>query len=39
VKVEQGGAEAKEPPGPVTTEEVPLRQACGGYVDWFIEEG
>ena len=39
VKVEKGGAEAKEPPGPATTEEVPLRQACGGYVDWFIEEG
>ncbi len=37
VKVEDG-ADVKDPPGPATVEEVPLREACGGYVDWYVEE-
>ena len=37
VKMEDG-ADVKDPPGPAAAEEVPLREACGGYVDWYSEE-
>ncbi len=30
--------DVKDPPGPVAAQAVSLRQACGGYVDWYIED-
>jgi hypothetical protein len=30
--------DVEDPPGPVAAQPVSLRQACGGYVDWYIAE-
>ncbi|MGI8460463.1 MAG: hypothetical protein ACR2OC_02330 [Solirubrobacterales bacterium] len=30
--------EAQDPPGPREAKQVPLKQACGGYLDWYSAE-
>lgn len=32
----EASGEVEVPPGPNEAEEVPLAQACGGYVDWYV---